>query len=169
MKIDNENKFSSSNESIYINKEQAIVEKVQPKTSPIADSVNVTKNFASQLVHLQKKLSNLQTEYTREQTRFSVLKSGNMMDGELVSMFYEKSPIFTETLEELQLEKVELLSQIQSKQKNIEAEIKKIEEEVSRLFSSDINRKLNDLDTIEVSKDMMKVIDARVVEKLVRG
>ncbi|MDX1961306.1 MAG: hypothetical protein SFU98_22245 [Leptospiraceae bacterium] len=175
MKIQNEQIISKSNESLSVQKEDSVGEKTVsvssplPKTSPIADSVNVVRNFASQLVHLQKKLSSLQTEYTREQTKFSVLKSGNMMDSELVTLFYESSAIEKESLNDMQIEKEELLRSIQSRQKNIEAEISKIENEVSRLFSSDINRELNNLDTIEVSKDMMKVIDARVVEKLVRG
>jgi hypothetical protein len=83
---------------------------------------------------LQNQLNSLQYEYTREQTRLSLLELGMMNDEELVKVIYGKSPLFDESLDELIYEKSTLLEKIRSKKDQIKDQIEVIQIESDQVL-----------------------------------
>jgi len=102
---------------------------------------------------LQNQLNSLQYEYTREQTRLSLLELGMMNDEELVKVIYGKSPLFDESLDELIYEKSTLLEKIRSKKDQIRDQIEVIQIESDQVFPDKIKNPENYIKNLSLDKN----------------
>jgi hypothetical protein len=128
--------------------------------SSVLDSLNPEK-INGRYIILQNQLSSLQHEYTREQTRLSLLELGMMNDDELVKVIYGKSPLFEESLDELIHEKSTLLEKIRSKKDLIKDQIEVIQLESDQFFPNKMKNPKNHIREIslraeEILKTSMK-------------
>ncbi len=119
------------------------------------DNLNPEK-LNGRYIILQNQLNSLQHEYTREQTRLSLLELGMMNDDELVKVIYGKSPLFEESLDELIHEKSTLLEKIRSKKDLIKDQIEVIQLESDQFFP----------DILKNPKNHIKEISLRAEEVL---
>jgi len=118
---------------------------------------------------LQNQLAALQNEYTREQTRLSMLENNNLADEELVNILYGGTPLFTESLQTLVEEKEALLAKIRAKKEEISQQIRSLEVESENILSIKANGKPEDIQKEDLPKVNMKPLDIKLVEKLIRG
>jgi hypothetical protein len=133
------------------------------------DTVNFSSQLTGRYIMLQNKLSNLQHQYTREQTRLSLLANNGVTDEELVNILYGGTPLFTETLDTLIGEKETLLSRIRAKKEEIADQIRALEVESENIFSINTKGKAGDLKKEDLTKVAVKPLDIKVVEKLIKG
>jgi hypothetical protein len=113
---------------------------------------------------LQNQLSSLQYEYTREQTRLSLLELGMMNDEELVKVIYGKSPLFDESLDELIHEKSTLLEKIRSKKDQIKDQIEVIQIESDQVIPDNIKNPQEHIKKLSLDKSEIIKISANKEE-----
>jgi hypothetical protein len=133
------------------------------------DSVSFGAHIAGRYILLQNQLNSLQSAYTREQTRLSLLENNTVTDEEIVNILYGGTPLFTESLEEMIHEKANLLVRIKAQKEQIADQIKALEIELENIFSMSPKESLKDLPRTKINLDAMKPLDVKVVEKLIRG
>ncbi len=133
------------------------------------DSVSFGAHIAGRYILLQNQLNSLQNDYTREQTRLSLLENNTVTDEEMVNILYGGTPLFTESLEEMIHEKANLLVRIKAQKEQIADQIKALEIESENIFSMSSKESLKDVPRTKINLDAMKPLDVKVVEKLIRG
>lgn len=111
-----------------------------------------TEFINGRYILLQNQLNSLQYEYTREQTRLSLLEQGMVSDEELVKVLYANSPLFNESLDELIHEKSALLEKIRSKKEQLKVQIEVVEIETSELLPFESKNPSSDLKNITLDK-----------------
>jgi hypothetical protein len=119
--------------------------------NPYIDKLN------GRYIILQNQLNSLQHEYTREQTRLSLLELGLIKDEDLVKVFYANSPLFDESLDELINEKSTILEKIKSKKEQLKVQIDVIQTESEVVIPSEVKNPSDEikklaLDKIEIKK-----------------
>lgn len=128
----------------------------QHEKMSLVDKLNPEK-LNGRYIILQNQLNSLQHEYTREQTRLSLLELGMMNDDELVKVIYGKSPLFEESLDELIHEKSNLLEKIRSKKDLIKDQIEVIQLESDQFFPDKIKNPKNQIKEISLrAEDVLK-------------
>jgi hypothetical protein len=133
------------------------------------DTTNFSFQLTGRYILLQNQLAALQNEYTREQTRLSMLENNNLADEELVNILYGGTPLFTESLQTLVEEKEALLAKIRAKKEEISQQIRSLEVESENILSIKANGKPEDIQKEDLPKVNMKPLDIKLVEKLIRG
>jgi ABC-type phosphate transport system auxiliary subunit len=133
------------------------------------DIVNFSSQLTSRYILLQNKLSTLQHEYTREQTRLSLLANNGVTDEELVNILYGGAPLFTESIDTLIGEKESLLNRIRAKKEEIADQIRALEVESENIFSINTKGNAGDIKKEDIAKVAVKPLDVKVVEKLIKG
>ncbi len=133
------------------------------------DTTSFSFQLTSRYILLQNQLASLQNEYTREQTRLSILESNSLADEELVNILYGGTPLFTESLQTLVEEKETLLAKIRAKKEEITQQIRNLEVESENILSIKANGKPEDIKKEDLPKVNMKPLDIKLVEKLIRG
>jgi hypothetical protein len=111
------------------------------------------EKLSGRYIILQNQLNSLQYEYTREQTRLSLLELGMMNDEELVKVIYGKSPLFDESLDELIYEKSTLLEKIRSKKDQIKDQIEVIQIESDLVIPDKIKNPENHIKNLYLDKN----------------
>ncbi|MCB1180257.1 MAG: hypothetical protein KDK36_21945 [Leptospiraceae bacterium] len=133
------------------------------------DTVSFSSHLTGRYILLQNQLSSLQNQYTREQTRLSLLTNNSVNDEELVNILYGGTPLFTESVDEMINERQNLLERIRAQKEQIEDQIRFLEIESENIFSVSHKGSLKDIPRANVSADAIKPLDVKVVEKLIRG
>ena len=101
---------------------------------------------------LQNQLNSLQHEYTREQTRLSLLELGLIKDEDLVKVFYANSPLFDESLDELINEKSTILEKIKSKKEQLKVQIEVIQTESDIVIPNGIKNPSDEIKKLAMDK-----------------
>ena len=101
---------------------------------------------------LQNQLNSLQHEYTREQTRLSLLELGLIKDEDLVKVFYANSPLFDESLDELINEKSTILEKIKSKKEQLKVQIEVIQTESDIVIPSGVKNPSDEIKKLALDK-----------------
>jgi len=133
------------------------------------DTTNFSFQLTGRYILLQNQLAALQNEYTREQTRLSMLENNGLADEELVNILYGGTPLFTESLQTLVEEKEAVLAKIRAKKEEISQQIRSLEVESENILSIKANGKPEDIQKEDLPKVNMKPLDIKLVEKLIRG
>jgi hypothetical protein len=110
--------------------------------NPYIDKLN------GRYIILQNQLNSLQHEYTREQTRLSLLELGLIKDEDLVKVFYANSPLFDESLDELINEKSTILEKIKSKKEQLKVQIEVIQTESDVVIPSELKKSNCDIEEV---------------------
>ena len=101
---------------------------------------------------LQNQLNSLQHEYTREQTRLSLLELGLIKDEDLVKVFYANSPLFDESLDELINEKSTILEKIKSKKEQLKVQIEVIQTESEVVIPNEVKNPTDEIKKLALDK-----------------
>ena len=101
---------------------------------------------------LQNQLNSLQHEYTREQTRLSLLELGLIKDEDLVKVFYANSPLFDESLDELINEKSTILEKIKSKKEQLKVQIEVIQTESDIVIPNGVKNPSDEIKKLAMDK-----------------
>jgi len=118
--------------------------------NPYIDKLN------GRYIILQNQLNSLQHEYTREQTRLSLLELGLIKDEDLVKVFYANSPLFDESLDELINEKSTILEKIKSKKEQLKVQIEVIQTESDLVIHSEIKNPTDEIKKLVFDKPETK-------------
>jgi hypothetical protein len=114
--------------------------------NPYIDKLN------GRYIILQNQLNSLQHEYTREQTRLSLLELGLIKDEDLVKVFYANSPLFDESLDELINEKSTILEKIKSKKEQLKVQIEVIQTESDVVIPSELKNPADEIKKLALDK-----------------
>ncbi len=118
--------------------------------NPYIDKLN------GRYIILQNQLNSLQHEYTREQTRLSLLELGLIKDEDLVKVFYANSPLFDESLDELISEKSNILEKIKSKKEQLKVQIDVIQTESDTVIPNDVKNPSEEIKKLALDKHEIK-------------
>jgi hypothetical protein len=124
--------------------------KIVDVENPYIDKLN------GRYIILQNQLNSLQHEYTREQTRLSLLELGLIKDEDLVKVFYANSPLFDESLDELISEKSNILEKIKSKKEQLKVQIDVIQIESDTVIPNDVKNPSEEIKKLALEKQGVK-------------
>ncbi len=130
---------------------------------PVSPKISAEMN--SKYLLLQGKLSNLQSELTREQTKLNLLQNESnlsLLNGEF---FYEEKPLFDMANEELIENKVDLIKEIQVRKVELAREIQKLETVSIEFQNNDFQ---NTIDEMKLESLPEINLDSKKVEKLIK-
>lgn len=131
----------------------------------LSTKFDVNLNAKYQILH--NKLTKLQSELTREQTRLGVLQDKNLKGDELKNLYFGLNPLFNESIDEIIEEKERLVKEIDSKKIFITEEIKAIEIETENIYAvSEVNG-LNYEDVLESIKKAVSPLPGNLTDKKV--
>lgn len=137
-----------------------------------ADSLEFSSGLAAKYLGVQNKLSELQIELTKEQTKLGVLSEEGISKDDLINILFGNTPLFSEAnLEEFNKEKI-VQETLKSKDEML-TKIKSLEVESENIFSVGMLGNAGSF-TDSISKvggfdlSSLKPISGNKVEKLIK-
>ncbi len=136
------------------------------------DSLEFSSGLAAKYVGVQKQLSELQVELTKEQTKLGVLSESDIGKNDLINILFGNTPLFSEAnLKEFNKDKI-VADTLKSKDE-IVSRIKTLEVESENILSvgmlSDSNVFSNSIGKLgEFEMSALKPISGNKVEKLIK-
>jgi hypothetical protein len=131
--------------------------------NPLSPGLTATMN--SKYLLLQGRLSNLQSELTREQTKLNLLQTESNLDLLNGEYLFENKPLFEGESDDLVANKLDLIQDINIKRIQLLSEIRKMEVASENIQSANINF---DFEEFKNEKLPETNIDSKNVERLVK-
>lgn len=155
------NKISSMMSSASLNYHSGLLGTISKE--PISPKHSAEVN--SKYLLLQGKLSNLQSELTREQTKLNLLQNESNLSLLNQEFIYEDKPLFDMPNEELIENKVDLIKEIQARKLELAREIQKIESVSIEMQDTDFGSTIEEMKQESLPEIN---INSKKVEKLIK-